>query len=68
MNIEGWINWMVQRPPEKVLIQIMRDEWDKPSTMIVEPTDLTTARGQNQAMMNINGLYWRLTEISKEQP
>ena len=53
---DGWIPWNAQHPPEK-LIQYWRPEWDEP--VVGYPSEI-------HPLMNVYGLYWRMTGIGKE--
>lgn len=49
----GWHSYLSSRPPDGVLCEFMRPEWDEPM--------LSLRRDLNPAM-NVYGLYWRLFE------
>lgn len=49
----GWHNYLGIPPPEGVLCEFMRPEWDEPL--------LSLRRDLNPAL-NVYGLYWRLFE------
>lgn len=54
---DGWNHWIWGAPPD-VLIQVNREGWHSPS--VLYPKDV-------HPEANINGLYWRLTGIGKEE-
>lgn len=61
MENDGWklwdtYNWGI--PPDGVLIEIYRPEWNHPRVCY---------RHELHPQMNAVGLYWRLTGIGKEQ-
>lgn len=56
-NDDGWHDWMDIRPPDGLLLEIIRDEWDAP---------LISKREDLPPEMNAVGLKWRLTGIAKQ--
>jgi hypothetical protein len=59
----GWRNYLAAIPPDGILCEFMRPEWDEP---------LLSLKRNLNAAMNVNGLYWRPFEkpvrVLIEQP
>lgn len=55
---DGWHSWMYTTPPDKKMIMWTRDGWDSPSVGY---------RKDVHPEANVNGLYWKLTGIGREE-
>jgi hypothetical protein len=56
--IEGFLPYIYEAPPDGVLIELWRPEWSKRHVCYRHELDPLT---------NVQGLYWRITGIGREQ-
>lgn len=55
---DGWNPYWISSPPDNVLIELNREEWERPHVCYKKDINPAT---------NILGLFWRLTGIGNEQ-
>jgi hypothetical protein len=58
LAVPTWTHWERKEPPAGVLIQVSRDEWERPWLGIREDVP---------GEINAVGLFWKLTGIGREQ-